>query len=320
MKIKLKILIGVVLISLAIFWTCMLVYRNTEFTKTLMAVEEAKEKKADEQRIIEEQKQNEIAENLDLEKIYEKYDEINDYYQGLALVKSGDKWGYIDKEGNVKVPIIYEAANNFGGEKIAKVKKDGLWGYVNINAKEIVPVEYEFCGEINNGIIAVGKKNKYGFVNTKGKNICGLIYDRVEPFSNDGIAKVFQNNRYGYIDTAGNITVPINNKVDYSQADFTGEWNRKQTDSNERAKLKIFNQTSMSFEFKLKSSDNSEKDDFYGNAEIISENDAKYVYNFGKSKDVIMFYVKDGCLEVEAMSDGKMDMIDGNTIIGQYAR
>lgn len=320
MKIKLKILIGIFLISSAIFWTCMLLYRNVEFTKTLMAIDEEREKKANEQRAIDEQKQNEIANSLDIEKIYEKYDEMNEYYQGLALVKSGNKWGYIDKEGNVKVPIIYDAANNFGGEKIAKVKRDGLWGYVNINAKEVIPIEYEFCGEISNGIVAVGKKNKYGFINSKGKNICGLIYDRVEPFGKDGMAKVFKNNRYGYIDMTGNIVVPINNKVDYQQSDFTGEWNRDQKDSNEMAKLEIFNQTSMYFEFNLKLNDNLEKDAFYGIAEIISENTAKYVYNFGKSKDIIMFNIKEEHLGVEAMLDGNMGMGEGNTIIGQYIK
>ena len=42
------------------------------------------------------------------------------------------------------------------GEKIAKVKKDNLWGYINTEGKEVIPVDYYFCGEISNGIIAVG--------------------------------------------------------------------------------------------------------------------------------------------------------------------
>ena len=41
-----------------------------------------------------------------------------------------DKWGYIDKNGNVVIDFIYDDANSFS-EELASVEKDGKYGYID---------------------------------------------------------------------------------------------------------------------------------------------------------------------------------------------
>lgn len=320
MKLKLKILAGIILASIAISGIFMLVFENAEFAKVTIARNEEQKKADEEARRQAEIDQRQQDEEDDAKAPYVEYDVKNQYYQGLALVKKDGKWGYIDKNGHVKIPLIYDSANNFMGEKIAKVKKDNLWGYINTEGKEVIPVDYYFCGEISNGIIAVGKGGKYGFIDRNGNKVCDLIYDRVEPFSSEGTAKVVLDRKFGYINTSGVVIVPIENPSNEENADFTGTWNRTKTHSSLGAKLEISHQMATSFDFKLTSNYYSISDTFEGTAEITSTNTAKYVYGYGTTQDTITFTIADDWLEITSILGGNLDMSSENKIIGTYVK
>lgn len=42
-----------------------------------------------------------------------EYDGVKSFSCGLCAVRKDDKWGYIDKEGNVKIPFIFDEASSF---------------------------------------------------------------------------------------------------------------------------------------------------------------------------------------------------------------
>jgi hypothetical protein len=44
-----------------------------------------------------------------------KYDEAEDFSEGIALVRLNDKFGYIDKTGKEIIPLKYDDAFNFFG-------------------------------------------------------------------------------------------------------------------------------------------------------------------------------------------------------------
>ena len=52
------------------------------------------------------------------------------FKEGLACVKNGEKWGYVDICGNVIIPFCFDDAWGFS-EGFAWVKKDGKWGLVD---------------------------------------------------------------------------------------------------------------------------------------------------------------------------------------------
>lgn len=45
-----------------------------------------------------------------------KYDFVGEYHEGLAKVSQNDKWGFIDKNGKVIIPLKYEKVFNYSPE------------------------------------------------------------------------------------------------------------------------------------------------------------------------------------------------------------
>ncbi|MDD4492777.1 MAG: WG repeat-containing protein [Eubacteriales bacterium] len=52
----------------------------------------------------------------------------------FAAVKSGGKWGYIDKDGKIKIEPTFEDARSFCNG-LAAVKINGKWGFINENGE-----------------------------------------------------------------------------------------------------------------------------------------------------------------------------------------
>jgi len=52
--------------------------------------------------------------------------------------RKGDKWGYIDKEGNMVIPPVYDEAHIFSGG-LAPVKFNSKWGYIDTKGDIVRP-------------------------------------------------------------------------------------------------------------------------------------------------------------------------------------
>ena len=61
---------------------------------------------------------------------------MGDFNNGLAAVRKGDKYGYINNKNEIIIPIIYDSALPFKENK-AIVKKDGISFIINTNGEEI---------------------------------------------------------------------------------------------------------------------------------------------------------------------------------------
>jgi len=59
------------------------------------------------------------------------YDGVYYFSEGLAAVNMNDKWGCIDKTGNVVIPLEYNCVYPVS-EGLAVVSKDGKWGILQI--------------------------------------------------------------------------------------------------------------------------------------------------------------------------------------------
>ena len=67
----------------------------------------------------------------------------------FASCKNG-KWGYVDKNGNVKLDYEYELASELNEYGYASIKKDGKWGAIDSNGNIIVEPKYELSDQYNN--------------------------------------------------------------------------------------------------------------------------------------------------------------------------
>jgi len=99
-----------------------------------------------------------------------------------------------DAKGQLVIPMIYDAADDFH-EDLAAVLKEGKWGF--IDKKGNVIIDFQFVGVMNsfkNGYAAYGKRNF-----SSGAHYTSDLWGMIDKKGNTAIS-----NRYNYISTAYN--------------------------------------------------------------------------------------------------------------------
>lgn len=149
--------------------------------------------------------------------------------EGLAVYKEGDKYGYTDNLGNIKIPIKYEGAHFFT-EGLAGVKLNGSWGYINKNNQVIIPLKYTKVGQFSKEEAAVLVGEKIGIINKKGEIMVQIIYDYIKYYDKDRI-KIKLNGKFGFINKKEEPIIPaiydyISDFDDNNHAivSFNGKW------------------------------------------------------------------------------------------------
>ena len=124
------------------------------------------------------------------------YSEFYQFSNGLAAVKSGDKYGFIDHEGVQTIPFKYDAVLNKGvfSEDLLAVCENGKYGFIDNKGNIIIPMKYEYyigryiC-EFNDGVAPVGKDGKITFIDKSNNELFMVNNDFVSGFC-DGFAYV----------------------------------------------------------------------------------------------------------------------------------
>lgn len=139
-----------------------------------------------------------------------KYDYVQDYSNGRALIQHGGKWGMLDEDGNEVLEPQYD---NFdfmpdSDKQLYSVSNNRvLHGAVDSNANIIVPVHYSKIRDFQEDRIAVRNEyNRWGFVDRNAKEIIPAKYRVANDFS-EGLAVVYEKSRWGAIDKEGNVVI-----------------------------------------------------------------------------------------------------------------
>lgn len=168
----------------------------------------------------------------------------------FPIVQNG-KWGLMKKDGEVFIIPRYDYVDYyFNG--LALVKLNGLYGYIDPLGREVIPPQFHYARRFSEGYAVVGEKftdslNQFNYINTKGegansslgmilyasdfhnsralvtsmsggslsiinKNMevafesksC-LLYEDTSLFFHDGLLKAYCNNHLGYLDTMGRV-------------------------------------------------------------------------------------------------------------------
>ena len=172
----------------------------------------------------------EIASGLD-------YDYVYDYNDGLAKVEKAGKSGYIDRKGNLAIPLIFDYADPFS-EGRSMVTLDGKTGYIDKTGEIVFSFEYVLYKPFKEGLAAVCNKqegeprsttfSEWGFVDPTGKLVIPCEYDTALSFS-EGLAAVRKDGKWGYIDKTGKVIIPFkyDRAADFSEGlALVSLWNR----------------------------------------------------------------------------------------------
>lgn len=164
-----------------------------------------------------------------------QYEDGDDFCDGVARIKRGGLWGYIDKANKYTVqPEYYYLASNWDEGDVVRATKiftDTVssgqsvgvennhlvlvdttattvpyehWGFVNVhNGAVVVALRFTYARPFSEGLAQVELWGNIGFVNMNDQIVinCGKVYDRVGDF-HEGKAWVEKNDKYGYIGMA----------------------------------------------------------------------------------------------------------------------
>ena len=85
------------------------------------------------------------------------------FSEGLAAVRSGGYWGYIEPGGRWVVGPTLSDAHPFR-EGAAAVSVRGRWGFVDRKGKFIIPPAFEAAGAFCEELAAVRSADKWGYI------------------------------------------------------------------------------------------------------------------------------------------------------------
>lgn len=135
------------------------------------------------------------------EKISENFDYIgwrNRKSEMLMVARRGNKWGFINGLGEVKIPFIFDEYRNQSSvfssvsDHIVSVLKNGKWGFVDVSSSEgeiIVKPQYKDVGTFSFGMAWVNDGTGMSYIDKNGNVVCGK-YVKCSPFNAGGLACV----------------------------------------------------------------------------------------------------------------------------------
>jgi len=141
------------------------------------------------------------------EKPKSKYDYVSTYIDGLAEATLNGKSGFVDRNENEVVPVIYELVNLFW-EGLAAVKLNGKYGFVDTKGKVVIPLKYDYAWRFIDGKANVLLDKKETYINKNGVALFPFKYDNVYAFSN-GTIQAWLNKKTGLLDITGKEIIPV---------------------------------------------------------------------------------------------------------------
>jgi hypothetical protein len=195
------------------------------------------------------------------EKIFPNFNATYWYKDNLGLAIKDKKYGFINKNGDIIIPLKYEDAFPFYNG-YASIKSNDKWNYINEQEQVIFSDSLIFSyrpiiddkavfmifgnevekrkrmhSEDRTGsqvfveyLNQIKKQQlKEGLINTNRKIIIEPIYDEISGYFINGFMRVRNNGKAGIMNENGEIVIPIeyDNVLDYKNGMFTAEKSNK---------------------------------------------------------------------------------------------
>ncbi len=161
--------------------------------------------------------------------IADEYTEYSDFSKGF-LVRSDDKMGAIDYEGNIIIPFVYDSLSHPHLNKRLFACQKEKYGVIDFEGNILIPFEYEQIGlpsysnyKDHHDNLIVQKDKKLGTINMKNEIIIPIIYDGIcswiEYSPDEHYVK--KDGFYGMVKPNGEIMIPCIYDQIYYEADQT---------------------------------------------------------------------------------------------------
>lgn len=119
----------------------------------------------------------------------------------LILAERGGQFGFVDREGNIKIPFIYDGfkvsnlyASSWLDSKYIAVRKGGKWGFIDASSFDgdfTIPIIYENVTPFMFGKASVllSKNSGWFYINNRNEILCGPFHSCLN-FDLNGVSVV----------------------------------------------------------------------------------------------------------------------------------
>lgn len=143
----------------------------------------------------------------------EKFQDAGDFYEGIAAVKKGNKWGFIDSSGNIIIDYQYDSVDLGFHGGLAAVKISEKWYFVDQQGNLAWKTGFEDATDFSEGYAAVKKDGKWGYIDIEGTVKIDFQYEAAKKFSENkaAVMKTIDGyEKWAYINTDNEIVVDYN--------------------------------------------------------------------------------------------------------------
>ncbi|CAM3880111.1 WG repeat-containing protein [Pseudomonas wadenswilerensis] len=135
------------------------------------------------------------------------------YHEGMAAVRINNKWGYMDRKGQLVIPTLYKRPGPFSDGLAGVCLTYSECGYIDTRGRTVVPFDYDWVegfDEAKDGLTVVAKGNLFGMINRKGEQVIPLrfssrpITEKGYVLLNDSASK-----KSGLMNTSGKVVLPF---------------------------------------------------------------------------------------------------------------
>lgn len=150
------------------------------------------------------------------------FDYFDNFCNDLAIVKLNNEYGIIDKDCNIRVPIMYNRIYQFKNG-LSRVVINGKMGFVNKEGKLVIPLNYQDYDSLffdidcgcepsikKNTLVKAKRNNKYGFIDKFGNDIIPFFYDNADDnYGFEDLYIIKLKTKWGCMDGLGKLVIPI---------------------------------------------------------------------------------------------------------------
>lgn len=145
-----------------------------------------------------------------------KYDYIASYHAFRARVLNKGKYGYIDRQGRLRVPMVWDDAWDFddSGTAFVRMNYPPHACLIDREGQQLLqlPVDCVYAGSFYEDLLAAKTEEKWGYIDREGKWLIAPQYDHCGDFSN-GVAPVERGGKWSFIDREGREVLALDGRL-----------------------------------------------------------------------------------------------------------
>ncbi|MGE0587865.1 MAG: WG repeat-containing protein [Cyclobacteriaceae bacterium] len=139
-------------------------------------------------------------------RIANRYESISNFHNGLAAVRILGKWGFVDKQDKIAINPSYEAVSDFL-QDVAIVKR-GKFGIINKDGNLVLDTRYDAIHQLKTQNFVVENNNLKGLASRNGEILIDPRFDELEDLGN-GYVIVKSANKFGLLTSEGLNVIPM---------------------------------------------------------------------------------------------------------------